>query len=310
MKSKSAGRIIITAGTTAVLGLVLSAQQTMAVPQGIDLGSAGPGNWTVLEIGTGDLDIEVNAGGPVNGVSGNVGLNGTGALKLTGTTFVNGNVVLSTSGSVAESGDGIGGGVHITGTTTVNQALLDQARADALSASSQAKLLASSGGGVGITSITSAGTLSPGVYNLTSFELGNGEFLHLGATGGAGNGYVFNISGSLKINGPAAVILDGVSTADVLFNITGTTSVAFSGGSYPDGSEKAVLSGIILAPVAGVNLAPGQVFGEIISGQKISIVSGSDVTGGTPTVPDAGSTMLLMSIGVGCLAAVKRKFVS
>jgi len=301
---KSTGKILMTAGTVAVLGLMLSAQQTLALP--VDLGAAGPGNWAVLEIGTGDLDIEVNAGGPVNGVTGNVGLNGIGQLKLTGTTFVQGDVVVAQNVNQVV----LSGAAAITGSIAINQALLTQAHDDALKAAADAAVLPSSGAAFGTAAsridITTGGTIHSGVYYVDKFELSNNEFLHLADDGS----YVFNISGDLKINGPGGVLLDGsLGAGNVLFNYTGTTTVAFAGGSYPDGSEKAVLYGIILAPDAAVSLAPGQVFGEIISGKKISIVSGSDVSG-TTQVPDAGSTMLLMSIGLGALAAAKRKFVS
>jgi choice-of-anchor A domain-containing protein len=257
----------------------------------VNLGAAGPQNFAVLEIGVGDV-IGINAGGPVNGVTGNVGVNQNGQLALTGGTFVTGNAILGTGATVALSGGSTVGG------TVSNQALLTQARNDALAAASAAASLSASGGGIGITSINSSMNLTPGVYNLSSLNLGNNQTLQLAA----GGSYVFNISNGLALHGPDGIFLaSGLSEADVLFNIIGTTAVAFSGGG-----NTAILHGIILAPNANINVSPGLVDGEIISGQNIQIVSGSDVVG--TKVPDSASTLLLGGISAACLAIARRRF--
>jgi hypothetical protein len=54
---------------------------------------------------------------------------------------------------------------------------------------------------------------------------------------------------------------------------------------------------------------PGQHLGEIISGQNINIASGAKIQG-VASVPDSGSCMFLLSIGIGCLIQAKKRFLS
>ena len=278
------GRLI---NLVAITGFIASAGALSALPVG--WGTAGPQNWTVLELGTAQV-IGLNAGGPANGITGNVGINQNGKLQLTGDTFVSGNVVLGTGASESTTGTS-----YVTGTVTTNQAMLTQATSDALAVYTLALRTPAAGGGIGITSInaTSNMTLQPGVYNLTSFNVANGADITLAA----GGSYIFNISGGLSIHGPGGVFLGtGLSTSDVLFNISGTTSVQFSGGG-----NSAMLYGVILAPNAAINISPGNVVGELIGGQQIQIVSGANVIS---AVADSGSSILLMALSAMTLFVV------
>jgi choice-of-anchor A domain-containing protein len=260
----------------AIGGFLTFQAESLALP--VSLGAAGPQNFTVLEIGTGEV-IGLAAGGPKNGITGNVGINTNGKLDLSGGTFVSGTVFKGTGATVSLSGGSTVGG------QVFDQALLTQATNDALAAAAAAAALPSSGGGVGVHTITSGGTLTPGVYNLSALNLGNNENLTLSA----GGSYVFNISGALALHGPDGIFLaPGLSFSEVLFNITGGMAVAFSGGG-----NSAVLNGIVLAPNAKINLSPGVVNGEIISGDNIQIVSGANVV-----IPEAPTTALLLFGGL------------
>ena len=265
----------------AITGFIAAAGSISALPVG--WGTAGPQNWSILELGTGQL-IGLNAGGVSNGITGNVGINQNGNLQLTGSAFVNGNVVLGTAALETTSGSS-----YVTGTVTTNQAVLTQAATDAGLVYVQALRTPTAGGGLGITSITATSDmiLQPGVYNLSSFSVSNGAHITL-AAGGA---YIFNISGGLSLSGPGGVFLSsGLSSSDVLFNITGTTGVQFSGGG-----NNPMLYGVILAPNAAINIAPGNVVGEVIGGKEIQIASASNLVA---TVPDSGSSLVLTILSV------------
>ena len=274
----------------AIIGFIVAARSLSALP--IGWGTAGPQNWSVLELGTAQV-IGLNAGGPSNGITGNVGINQNGQLQLSGGTFVNGNVVLGTGALQTTSGTS-----YITGTVTTNQSVLTQATSDAMSVFALAVRALTAGGGIGITSInaTSDITLQPGVYNLSSFNVTNGAKITLAA----GGSYIFNISGGLSLDGPGGVFLaTGLNSSDVLFNVKGTTPVQFSGvGNNP------MLYGVIMAPNATINMAPGNVVGEIIGGQQIQLTSRSDLVA---TVPDSGSSMFLMLLSTVGIFVLRQK---
>ena len=305
---KTAGKLFMTAGTVAVLGFLLPAQQAQALP--IDLGTAGPGNWALLEISglygptgyiaeTDSENVSGAAAPPVGSITGNVGLANISRITTSAGNFpINGTVFVGDQSSVDAATVANASGNVVQ--DAASQALTRQAAIDARAASTAAAALPTSGDGF-TGSITAGQSLKPGVYNLTDLALPNGAVLNLGA----GGSYVFNISGTLKLDHAQILTDAGLSESEVLFNVTGTHGVAFSGGL----ATESVLHGIILAPDASISLTPGLIVGEMISGEGINIASGGTING-IPTVPDAGSTMLLMSIGLASLAAAKRKFIS
>lgn len=310
MKYKEkAGKLVAAAGTAACLGLFLMAQQARALP--VDLGAAGPGNWSLLEISglygpagyiaeTDTENVSGAAAPPVGSITGNVGLANISKMTTSAGNFpINGTVFVGDQSTVdAATVNNASGNVV---QDAAAQALTRQAAIDARTASAAAAALAVSGGGVGISSITAGGTLTPGVYSLTDLALPNGAVLNLSA----GGSYVFNISGTLKLDHARILTATGLSEADVLFNVTGTHGVAFSGGL----ATESVLHGIILAPDASISLTPGLVVGEMIGGEGINIASGGTIQGIT-TVPDASSTLALVGLGMALLVSARRKIQS
>lgn len=268
--------------------------QSQALP--ISLGVAGPGNWAVLETANRASSANVSIANASNAgfITGNVGINGKGNLSDSGTPItgdvyadpaaaINSNVGPNVSGSIFQS--------------AAADTLLNQAASDAAAASAAASALFASS----IANITSGQTLNGGgVFNLAKIALNNAT---LTLSGSASDYYVFNISDSLTLSHSSILLSGGLTADNVLFNITrnGGTGLGMSGGL----STESVLYGIVLANKSQVSVTPGLVVGEIISGDNVSIASGAQVEG--ITVPDAGGSFALLSLGMGLLVAARRK---
>jgi choice-of-anchor A domain-containing protein len=171
------------------------------------------------------------------------------------------------------------------------------ARLDASAASAAAARLSPTSSRNQINLRRKSLTLDAGVYNLTNLRL-NRSTLTLSGSGT----FVFNISSAFALNSARVLLAGGATEANVLFNYTGTSDVTLSGRR-----RGSVLHGIILALNAKVNLAPGLVVGEIISGSDMSLSSGTIIQTLAPsavTVPEgASSTLLLSLIALGALGA-------
>jgi choice-of-anchor A domain-containing protein len=171
------------------------------------------------------------------------------------------------------------------------------ARLDAIAASAAATRLSPTSSRNQINLRRKNLTLDAGVYNLTNLQLKRSTL----TLSGSGT-FVFNISSAFALNSSRVLLAGGATEANVLFNYTGTSNVTLSGRR--GGS---VLHGIILALNAKVNLAPGLVVGEIISGSDVSLNSGTiiqDLASRAVSVPEgASSTFLLSLIALGALGA-------
>ena len=290
-RTSSIWKTVKAMGTAAALWLLLAAHPALAVS--VPLGAAE--GWAILQIGSGKIDMS----NPQGQIAGNVGVSQYGEIHGSG-PVIQGDLFLGTGAAAQFSGNsGVTALIH---PDAAAQLLLTQARSDAIAASAAAAALKATSP---LNEISSSMTLGPGVYDLSSINL-NHETLTLN---GAGD-YTFNVSGGMVFNTGRVVLTGGATEANVLFNVTGTKSVAFTGGG--NDSE---LHGIILAPDAKVQLSPGLIVGEIIGGLDISIVSGAKVQGVEKEkkqhkVPDTGSSLLLMTLGLGFLASAKRKFLA
>ena len=276
--------------------------QAFAAKATVDLGAAGPSNFAVLEIGNGNVSI-ANAS-DAGGITGNVGIGSGGSISDSGTP-IQGNVVTydSTAGNPPLNPNVA---ANVSGSISQNSASMAAAISAVNAAVVSASALSSSGGGMGYSSINLGNNvtlnLNPGVYNLSQFALANGDVVNLAA----GGSYVFNIDGTLKLNSAEILAAAGLSDANILFNIIGSQAVQFSGGL----NQESVLDGVIMAPDANVQVTPGVVNGEIISGENISIASGASVNNNATPVPEATTVLsglvLLLPLGAGPLLRLAR----
>ena len=310
------------AKTGTILATLLGAGSALlATP--VNMGTAGPDNWSVLEVGNGTIVQQVDLSNPQGGISGNVGIQQNGKIQgsgpqITGDLFLGNNASAQFSGTYTNN-EPVTGTVHMGSGATIGpnsysftkvsdnpQALLSQTRIDAINASAAASALTPTSALTQINLSNTNVTLTAGVYNLTAFQLNHATL----TLSGSGN-FVFNISSSFVLSTGDVLLAGGATEQNVLFNYTGTSNVAFSGGG--NSSE---LHGVILALNAPIQLSPGLVVGEVISGKNISIVSGAMVEGvpgnggggggGEGNVPDAATTLQLLALSLGALFLCKQ----
>jgi choice-of-anchor A domain-containing protein len=281
----------------------------------VNLGAAGPGNWTVLQVGSGVVSRETNLSNSSGGIFGNVGIQQNGKFKGSGARIY-GDLYMGNGSSAKFTGSYVGnrpvtGMTHMGTSATLGsgaysfttmadnpQLRLNQARTDAIAASAAASALTKTSALTTINLTNATLTLVPGIYDLNNLKLDNSTL----TLSGSGS-FVFNISNTFKLTSGKILLAGGATEANVLFNYEGTNTVAFSGGS-----NTTELHGIVLALNAKVNLSAGLVVGEIIGGRDITISSGAIVqrpTGPAP-VPDTASTLVLLFIACSALTLVNR----
>jgi hypothetical protein len=305
------------AAALAVAGVLALGPATRAGVITTQLGAAGPGNFAVFGLGGTTVDAtDISLTGPGTTI-GNVGVASDGKLSLSGSSgpSIIGNVFLGNTATIDHPAE-------VQGTVFYNQDAflgtgnsLDPTTAtgavkDAITAANFFAAQATSAAFTGITSITGTTTLvatqALNVLNLTDLKLSNGEILTL--TGTAGQEFIINISGDFKLNADATggkiLLAGGLTTSDVVFNITGTgADVATSGGSS-GGLPNAQINGIVLTLQRKIAFAPGLVNGEIIGGgASISLVSGSQVVTIQET-PEPGTIVGALA-GLGLVGVAK-----
>jgi len=227
------------------------------------LGSAG--GCTVLELGTGQVSIT----GPAGGILGDVCIAPGGKLSISGSEFVTGAIRLGAGASYSHSGSGT------TGPVLTNVDLSAEINDAQAAASADAALSCTQSFGTLNNNLTIVGNGGLNVICVTDVVL-NGKTVTL--SGGPSDLFVFKVTGKFVLNGGGKILASGLPASSVLYDILGTgQDVAFTGGGGGVGCCNSKVDGTLLAPQRKVNLSPGLVNGEVISGRDISIVSGSSV---------------------------------
>jgi hypothetical protein len=259
------------------------------------LGTAGPGNWGILETGTGQVsmangtNITVNSGATSS--QANLGINSGGKLNQSGTVVVQGTYYkFSTNADSTTSGFTARGGVNTTSNSTITTA--------AMQASAASTTLAGLTPNQSLGNITASTTISatvPGrnVVNVTGISLGNGTTLTL--SGSATQSFVINVTGTSNVTFDNISLVGGLTPANVIFNVE-------NGDTITDNSP-GLLNGILMDIGGMVSLTNSDTLnGEIISGNAINLSNNSDVEA-VPTVPEA-STAAYFTLGPLSLIAV------
>ena len=235
-----------------------------------DLGLGAAAGCTVLQLGPGKVSIT----GPAGGIHGDICIAPNSSLSMSGDEYVTGTVNLGPGAKFSNSSHGtvnVAQNVDLSAEITAAYAAAANAASLPCTASYaklDGKAFDTITGGVGIN-----------VICVGDIVLG-GKQLYL--TGPVGAKFIINVTGKLVLTGggagPQIRVAGGVQSKDVLYNIIDAgADVAFSGGSGGVDCCAAVIDGTLLAPYRKINLSPGMVNGQVISGKDISIVSGSSV---------------------------------
>jgi len=298
-------------GFLATVGILLLAVAITppALATNIPIGVAA--NYAVLYEGTGGHNLQITN----VAIGGNVGVGGTGKVQDSGPSDITGRLDFSAANTGQFSNSNPGN----SGPTSVNYGVTDVGNALATVNLLSANLAAAAGNGLALSGTQtvnqSAGMLdtingvSYYVFNVTSYSANDGNVLTVNGNG-TGDPVLFNFLYNSNVNLGGDVVLNGLSTDQVLFNF-GTSgknvSLNNNGSSFP---LPDAFMGIILAPNDGLSLVNANLDGRVFGGDSsdMQIVSGDriNITPVTPP-PPVPEPMTLVLFGSGVAALLVKK---
>jgi VPDSG-CTERM motif len=280
---------------------------------GFTLGDAA--NYAVLYEGSGSHTLTVNSN-PLNGstVLGNIGLGdengGNPKFQLNNPAVVNGNVNFAATGpaNYSNASGTLNGSVN-TGVTQVETDLdyLNGLSAS-LGAESGTNVSIGTGAGQTLTINASAGTFTgaDSVFTVTAMQFQNGQTLTINGDGV--HDVVLNFGTALGgLHFAGAIVLNGLTSNDVLFNIFGGNSTTLTGGdTLQTAANNATQYGTYLDPNGNIVVNSVNIVGHLFGGDSadMQIVSGATVH--SPSVPDGGSSVALLGIALAGIEGVRR----
>ena len=280
---------------TALLLVLFFSSRALADTFG--LGSAGPGNWAILETGANQVSFanQTNITSGSNPSAANLGITSGGKLNTSGTVTIAGTYYKFSTNSQDNSNSTL---TINGGTNTASDSLLTSAASAATAAANALSSLSAnqSLGTLSASTTINATIAGRNVISLTGINL-NGALLTLNSNGQSNVSFVINVSGNLNLG--SVQLIGGLAPKDVIFNVTGPNN------NIALGNESSGIStdGIFMDINGQVTLTNNNTLnGEIISGNSISLQNNGDVQA-IQTVPEA-STAACFTLGPLTLVAV------
>lgn len=298
-----------------VVVLMLFASQLPASAVGFALDQAL--NYALLFEGNGGNTLQITN----VTINGNVGVGRTGRATDSGPSTINGAINFSASNggqfSNNNGADVITGGVHYS----VSQVTSALSKVNSLSAT-----LAGLSGAASIaingtqTVNASNGTLytingqSVHVFDATSFKNAGGSVLTI--HGSANDLVAINLGGLGNIQFQGGIVFTGgITSDDVIFNIGGGDYTHLTGGASlqinNNGGKDGIAQGIFLDPNGAISVTNAVVDGRVFGGDThdFQYVSGAKIScPQAVSVPDTGSSFLLLSFALALLVGAKKLF--
>jgi len=252
-----------------ILSVVMLLSATIAkagTQEGLLSGFGFANDWTVLEVGGGNVQVNNNSS-----IFGNMGIASAQQVQINNGAGISGKLVLSSPAIPLQVNNGatIGGGVSYSNTLSTDSAAATNA---SMAFAAMAPTNTSYGSQLNLNgvSLTIGATASTNVFSFQNLTINNGGVLTL--SGNSTSKFIFDITGSLSVNNNSAIKLTGgLTSSDVVFNLIGNGD-----GNVLNNSSS--LNGTVIATQREISMNNGSntITGAVIS-KGIQLNNGSHI---------------------------------